>query len=182
MQIGDQLRSTVESFQDLVGYRAQLERARRLRARLYIEPDWGEDRSTEFQDDMLSTFQAIWHVKDWVRNDPILCTAQYVAQRDAIVAAAEASPILNVCQDICNGTKHFKLTSPRSGTTGGAKVKHLSHTRVSGFTVEMDCVVETGLQDVNGNPEVRSGKELTAEGIKEWERILTVNNLPITPR
>lgn len=182
MQIGDQFRSTVESYQGLVGYGAQLDRARRMRKRLYNETEWAVDRSTEFQDDMLNTFQAIWHVKDWVKNDPLLSTAQHATKQQAIIDAAHASPILKICADVCNGTKHFKLTTPRSGTGDGAKLEHLSVTRVGGFTIDMDCSIDTGIRDANGDPIFQSGKTLAADGIKEWERILTDNGLPIAQR
>ncbi len=182
MQITDQFRTTVESYQGLMGYGAQLDRARRMWARLYSETEWAEDRSTEFQDDMMNTFQAIWHVKDWVKNDPILSTAKYGAKQQAIIAAAHASPILKICADICNGTKHFKLTMPRSGTGDGAKLDNLSVTRVGGFTVDMDCSIDTGIRDANGDPIFKSGKTLAAEGIKEWERILVDHGLPIAQR
>jgi len=34
--------------------------------------EWGTIDDVAFQDDMWNFFQACWHVKDWVRHDPLV--------------------------------------------------------------------------------------------------------------
>ena len=51
-----------------VGYRDQLDRARRFLAR--VEGPHASD--VDFQDMMWACFQNCWHIRDWVENDPLL--------------------------------------------------------------------------------------------------------------
>ncbi len=74
--------------------------------------DWGMDfNDLASQDDMWNLFQACWHIKDWVKHDPVV--PQPV--KDAIKQEAESNPLLLMCHDVCNGAKHLKLTTPRGG-------------------------------------------------------------------
>jgi hypothetical protein len=75
--------------------------------------DWQDSgMGTEhFLDELYATFQAIWHLKDWLRNDPhVTVTGQaiddWLNSRDSV---------LLVAADLANGSKHFALTNPRSG-------------------------------------------------------------------
>jgi hypothetical protein len=146
-----------------IGYRDQLDRTRRYLERVESaasDLDWGTDFNEHvFQDDMWSLFQACWHVKDWVRHDPLVSEAL----KEAIRQQAESSPILLMCHDICNGTKHLKLTTPRGG---GARFDSTESTHESGFLVRVDCWIDDG----TGNR--LSGKELARKCITEWEQIL----------
>lgn len=55
-------------------------------------------------------FEAVHHLKDWLRNDP----ASGVTKPDA-EAVISASTALQVCADLANGSKHLVLTSTRTG-------------------------------------------------------------------
>ena len=154
------------------GYRDQLDRARRMLDRVESaasDEEWGTFNDVAFQDDMWSFFQACWHVKDWVRHDPLVPNAI----KTAIRQQAEASPLLLMCHDICNGTKHLKLTIPRGG---GARYDSTESTHISGFVVNIDCWIDDG----SG---VRiPGKEFARKCIAEWEQILRGHGLAIARR
>ncbi|MCH8895788.1 MAG: hypothetical protein IH927_05950 [Proteobacteria bacterium] len=86
-------------------YREQLERVRRFLVRVQ-----NEDRDSIGYDDYLwAFFQNAWHLKDWIKNDSSISTKS----RERIRKAAEASDELQVCADLANRSKHFKLTNKR---------------------------------------------------------------------
>jgi hypothetical protein len=155
------------------GYRDQLYRARRMLDRVEsaaADLDWGtEFNDLAFQDDMWNCFQACWHVKDWVKHDPLV--PQPV--KDAIKLQAESSKLLLMCHDICNGTKHLKLTTPRGG---GARFESTESTHESGFLVRVDCWIDDG----SGTRIL--GKEFVRKCIAEWEQILRGHGLATARR
>jgi hypothetical protein len=110
---------------------------------------------------MWAFFQNCWHIKDWVKHDPLVPSAT----KEIIVDMAENQSVdLKMCQQLCNGTKHL-------GARPGAKHSRIESEYVDGFTVDMDCVIE----DASGN--LISGKDLASRCIAEWERILNSQSL-----
>lgn len=86
-------------------HREQFNRVLRFLARIQ-----GEERNAvDYDDDLWSFFQNVWHLKDWVRNDPSIPKDV----RDRVVDSAESSEVLQVCADLANRSKHFKLTNKR---------------------------------------------------------------------
>ena len=128
--------------------------------------DWGEINDVAFQDDMWSFFQACWHIKDWVRHDPLVP----LQIKEAIKQQAEATKVLLMCHDLCNGTKHLKLTTPRGG---GARYHSTESTLVGGFVVAIDGWIG------DGNGQQISAKDLARQCLEEWERILQSHGLAI---
>lgn len=150
-----------------IGYRNQLDRARRMLERIETAAsnlDFIEIDDVAFQDDVWSFFQACWHVKDWVRHDPLVPQAT----KDAIKQQAERSRVLLMCHDVCNGTKHLKLTTPRAG---GARYHSTESKLEGGLVVSMDGWIDDGA----GNH--ISAKSLARQCIAEWERILQGHGL-----
>jgi hypothetical protein len=157
---------TIQSTHGATGYRHQLDRARRFldRAERSFE-DLSEMDEVEFQDMMWSFFQHCWHVKDWVRHDPLATDIQ----KNAVIRTVEQSTTLGMCRDLCNGTKHLKL-HPRSGPT--AQHRHIETTIApERGHLEIDCILDDGA----GN--LISGKQLARDCITEWERILESEGL-----
>jgi hypothetical protein len=140
------------------------------RARRFLDRVEGPQASdVEFQDMMWAFFQACWHLKDWVKNDPLPSDVQ----KEAVIDQAHASSVLGICRDLCNGTKHLGLDrTPSSGT--GAAHDHVAITIVPGESSTIDCIVQDGF----GHP--ISSKQLARDCLKEWERILQSKNLNIT--
>jgi hypothetical protein len=151
------------------GYRHQLDRARRFLDRVaQMRHDRDSDHSDhDFQDMMWAAFQNCWHVKDWVKNDPNLSEPQ----KHAVLTMAHASLDLCACADLCNGTKHLRLTSAKTAARHG----HIDSVfnAPGGILLGRECIVT----DANGD-EI-SGVVLCRRGIEEWERILTSQNLSI---
>lgn len=64
-----------------------------------------------WEDDVHAFFQNCHHLKDWLINDP-----DFTQRSRAEIESHVSSYPLNICADICNGTKHLLLNrKPRSG-------------------------------------------------------------------
>jgi hypothetical protein len=144
----------------VTGYRDQLDRMRRYLARVLKHER--QPYVSDYQDDVWSFFQACWHLKDWVRKDPLMDQTA----KDRIKAAVEASPVLAIANDMANGTKHLGAHKPRAGASH-------AHTQIitSGPESRLESVI-----DVNG---VYMLASVVAKAcVAEWERILTAEGLP----
>jgi hypothetical protein len=152
----------VKTWAGFVGYRHQLDRARRF----LIRVDGPHASDVDFQDMMWAFFQNCWHIRDWVEHDPLL--ARRTAVRDAVLAAALKSRNLRRCAKLCNGTKHL---NPRRN----ARHSHVNTTIVPGSNQprELDCLIRLS------RGKLVSGKQLAHDCLAEWERILKAQGLAV---
>src|SRR5829696_4573865 len=92
------------------GWQSQWERVQRrlddVRA-VYTGRPGGTDAAI---DTVQSFFEAVHHLKDWLRNDP--SSGINKAAGDKMISR---SLVLQLCADLANGSKHLKLTSSRTG-------------------------------------------------------------------
>lgn len=63
-------------------------------------------------DVMIFSCQSMWHLKDWILNDPEFGAKDYRALR----ADIHSSRCLLVCADLANGSKHLSLDQPKTGS------------------------------------------------------------------
>ena len=103
---------------------------------------------------------------DWLRHDPEVKSPI----KDAINQQVESSRVLLICHDVCNGTKHLKLTAPRAG---GARYHSTESTIEGGLVVSIDGWID------DGTGKRLSAKDLARQCVAEWERILQSHGLPI---
>lgn len=146
-----------------IGYRDQLDRARRFLDRLEQPIDSDDDSAmtdVDFQDMVWAFFQNCWHVKDWVQHDPQVPAAT----KAAVIDLAHRSAALLLCQELCNGTKHL-------GARPGAAHDHIDMTIVPGGPIIMDCLID------NGAGTLVSGRMLAHQCISEWVMILNSKGL-----
>lgn len=114
------------------GWQDQWYRILRWRERVRQSRDDGRSDAlgTEgYRDEVFALFQAMWHLKDWLKNDPSF--EQLTGVEDWIV---DHSSALLVAADVANGSKHMTLSNPRAHESGqtrndvhihvGAWVKH----------------------------------------------------------
>jgi hypothetical protein len=151
-----------------IGYRDQLDRARRFLERMEQSVDDMDDEGmtdVDFQDMVWAFFQNCWHVKDWVDHDPVVS----LVTKQAVLAQAYRSVVLNVCQDMCNGTKHL-------GARQGASHDHVDTTIVPGGPIIRDCLIDSGAG------QLVSGRMLARQCIAEWVSILQSQGLETARR
>ena len=79
----------------------------------FSRDDWRNDGSgTEhYRDEVFALFQALWHLKDWLKNDPALPAPVGVAVETWIVGEGH---LLKVAADVANGSKHMTLDRMRA--------------------------------------------------------------------
>ncbi len=158
----------VQSRAGHIGYRDQLDRTRRFLDRIE-QPAYGLDgrrmTDVDFQDMVWAFFQNCWHVKDWVRHDPLVDQAT----KDAVWARVDQSVVLGICKQMCNGTKHL-------GVRPGASHDHIDTTIEPGGQTTMDCLID------DGAGALVSGKVLARQCVHEWESILQSHGLVTTRR
>jgi hypothetical protein len=64
------------------------------------------DRESDcYRDEAYAFFQNAHHFKDWLKNDPAVS-----ARVGDVESMIEGSQNLRLCADLCNGSKHLKLT------------------------------------------------------------------------
>ena len=92
-------------------YKDQLERVDRLMTIVEADNQYELIGGLETIDIILFACQSMWHLKDWVRNDPLF-GARNVGELQKDI---HASSCLRVCADIANGSKHLSLDRPKVG-------------------------------------------------------------------
>jgi hypothetical protein len=159
-----------------IGYRDQLDRARRFLERMEWSVDDMDDEGmteVDFQDMVWAFFQNCWHVKDWVANDRNVPSAA----RNGVIAMALASVPLRVCEQLCNGTKLLgRARKKRRSKVRVAIHDHIETTIVRGGSITRDCMID------NGTGKLVSGRLLARQFIGEWESILQSHGLATARR
>ena len=123
------------------------------------------DRPSDFyQDQVYAFFQNCYHLKDWMKNDE---SVGVVA--DKIEEFISNNEELRLCADICNGTKHLRLTSPRSGQDprfGQRKFKVKVGSPPTTISVKYSI-------DTSGGP--LDAFELATKCLQAWETFIRSN-------
>ncbi|MGW6502985.1 hypothetical protein [Nonomuraea angiospora] len=98
------------------GWRDQYERMLRSRARLAEAADPSSIGSDEARDRLYHFFQDAFHLRDWLYNsdDPAVRVKAAVLKNQQNTYI-KTTPVLALCADLCNGTKHFTLTRAETG-------------------------------------------------------------------
>ncbi len=116
-------------------------------------------------DTVQSFFEAAHHLKDWLGNDPSSGVTK--ATGDSLI---NASPVLQLCADLANGSKHLVLTSSRTGDPSTTIARN-----------DVDVLVGTGTS-VHRFYVASAGKEydvlqLAEDAVTEWTRFLSGRGL-----
>lgn len=134
------------------GYRDQLDRVRRFLHRMQD----AHEGEVEFQDMAWSFFQQCWHLKDWLRHDPLVPPAV----KDTVLRKVGQSITLGLCEDLCCANR--RLSAP--GTASRAASAHY------------DCVVD------DGRGSALMARSFAQACVAEWEVILHSCGLATAPR
>jgi hypothetical protein len=126
---------------------------------------------TQYEDDLWSFFQNCWHLKDWIKNDDTLDAKI----RTKIVDEAHASPALMVCADLANASKHLKL-DPKY-----RKNKQYPNARNEELhvVIDTDASVSLDFMIAQDRAPIMGARDAASMALTEWERILTVNGVPL---
>lgn len=151
-------------------YQEQYERVKRLYTRINPSTqDHGDQKS--YEDDLLSFFQAAWHLKDFIKNDKSLVAFD-------IECVVKNYNVLMVCADIAIGSKHLQNINERVGakhskTDVRITVPPLELSSLESDTIPiLNCISHYSyyFKDDNGNEynAIRLGSEI----ITAWNEII----------
>lgn len=93
------------------GWRDQYERMLRSHKRLKEAAGPSNIGSDEARDALYRFFQDAYHLKDWIKQDPALTSAN----KSDIEALFNRTIHMQITVDLCNATKHLRLTTTRTG-------------------------------------------------------------------
>lgn len=81
-----------------------------------------DDLGTEgYRDEVFALYQAIWHLKDWLKNDVALDPHL----RQSVEAWVRADgDLLQVAADVANGSKHMSQTAEHQRANGSAQTRN----------------------------------------------------------
>ena len=117
----------------------------------------------EFDDLLHFTIQSMWHMKDWILNDPSLSPEI----KKTITIDIHSRRCLLICADLANGTKHMSLRTSKTGFTfTGQTGMHLDgkHNICMRY-------YEIQSSDPSDSYHLMEIRDLLAECRKAWEEI-----------
>lgn len=112
-------------------------------------------------DTVLSFFEAIHHLKDWLVNDPMSGITKNEAE-----SLINRSPMLRLCADLANGSKHLSLTRSRTGD----RSTDIARNDVTVFVGTGTAAHRFYVQSGNKEHEVR---DIAEAAVGEWTQFLT---------
>lgn len=155
------------------GWIDQWNRVSRWRERVLRDRDEWQNTglgTEHFLDELHATFQAIWHLKDWLHND----IHAAVTKKDIEDWVKTRGSVLLVAADLANGSKHFDLLNQRAGGS------HQSRADVRVY-VGQGVQATFYVQDEQSHTEWEA-VDLADACIAEWRQFLTETGLPIPDR
>jgi hypothetical protein len=95
----------LDSLHRVGGWKEQFERVRRWNERVQRTSPHSRERpfATEQLDDVYAFFMNCYHLRDLLKNSKVI-------GQDKLDDFFAKNPEMQVCQDICNGLKHFDLS------------------------------------------------------------------------
>jgi hypothetical protein len=122
--------------------------------------------SDYYRDEAYSFFQNAYHFKDWLKNDPAVSAR--VSDVESVVAGSQN---LRLCGDLCNGSKHLRLTAPKESadTKLGKQEFRLA--------VGGESPIISAKYEVNSGGKAYDAYTLAQACMAEWESYLAAKGL-----
>lgn len=158
------------------GWQEQYYRMKRSYQRL-LQASQGTDPTAQSSEDVRDTlyhfFQDAYHLKDWIGNDSAVATTG----RRLDVQYINNSTILQLCADLCNGTKHLSLSRTRTGdlSTGFSSQNVNVYLSTAGSNQSPGHVEHSW--EVTCNNVNYDAVQLAGDVITEWDNVLRTEGL-----
>ncbi len=118
--------------------------------------------------------QAVWHLRDWLDNDPRIALPS-----EELKAFAVDDPALQLVADVANGTKHSWLNARR---TNGVTIGHAAWFG-SGDVDDPDSIarvrITAAIEAEDGDADYRELVDIGWDGLVAWRRWLEAIGLVI---
>lgn len=119
-----------------------------------------------YQDDLYAFFINCYHLKDWIKNDPEIPGKVKNDIENFITKTEE----LSICADICNGSKHLKLKTPRKNSNTKVQAKHFSLYLGQGPIIHIEY-------DIESDGKIYDAHLLATKCLRAWDNFISKNQL-----
>jgi hypothetical protein len=151
-------------------YEEQFERVKRYLSKFEEINDGKihDQSSSHYDDDVYAFFQACYHLKDWIRNDPACSSWSNV--EDYI----NNNPKLQICGDLCNALKHLVLDRHRSTENPNFAGSGITLSIENGFGVDKEFYISIKYI-ISTNSGTIDAFALAEDCVKAWETFIQSN-------
>jgi hypothetical protein len=118
--------------------------------------------SDHYIDEIHAFFLNCYHLKDWIKHDGTVP----VSRQQQVEALINSSRGLKLCADICNGLKHLRLTTSRSGENpvfGRKQFAVTLGTEPTTISLKYEVDTDSGPTDAF---------EIATECVQAWDRFV----------
>lgn len=110
-----------------------------------------------------------YHIKDWLKSEGVSGVEEFI----------NSKPMLRLCADLCNGSKHKLLSSPREVNDPVMSINN-SELTCDMTTITCDATIPIGGHTVR--MALTSGKEVEIldfanQVVENWESFFSANNI-----
>lgn len=153
-------------------HRDQFARVERYLARFqeFVEGRPHTRSSEHYQDDVYAFFQNCYHLKDWIKYDPV-CAGWQPPVEDVVNQSAD----LCLCADLCNGLKHLALTHRPRSDQSPEFAQVAVHVIVADAFTERESVHLQSTYTIRTASGLLDGYELAQRCVAAWRRYLAAN-------
>jgi len=171
------------------GWQSQWARVHRRLADVRVVYTGRPGSTDDAVDTVLSFFEAVHHLKDWLANDQLSGMGKTAG--DSLI---NGSRMLRLCADLANGSKHLELTSSRTGDksteiarndvnvyAGTGTAAHRFYVQSAGAEYDVLEIAEAAVSEwteflTRQGPLVIQIAEAT---VAEWTRFLSGQGIPL---
>lgn len=123
-----------------------------------------------YRDELYATFQALWHLKDWLKNDTDQQVADIGKRAEKWLETTDAKH-LQIAADVAHGSKHLRVDDKRAD--GSSQTRNDAEVRIG-----------RGVRHTFWIEDARDGTEyeavdLAERCIEEWRTFLSDNKLSL---
>jgi hypothetical protein len=119
-------------------------------------------------DTALSFFESVHHLKDWLVNDPLSGISEATVE-----SLIRQNPVLRICADLANGSKHLVLTRSRTGDVSTAITRNDVMIYVGTGTAAHRFYVQSAKKEYDV-------RDIAEEAVAIWTKFLTSQGSRIT--
>jgi hypothetical protein len=140
------------------------------------QPRTDAEGTEGYRDELFALYQALWHLKDWLKNDPMTAYAEGGPGKTVETWLTTTAVYLPIAADVANRTKHMRQ-KPAMKRAGGSEPTRNDVTIAIGRGVMHTFYI----QDQREGGEEYEAVNLAERCIDEWRGFLAAHKLDPDP-
>jgi hypothetical protein len=135
-----------------------------------VEHEAGQDHDSEYyKDRVYSFFQNCYHLKDWMKNDS---DVTLIVSKSDIENFVKSEYELKICGDVCNGSKHSRITTYKIDPNTGLK------NTVWNMALGGGKPILSANFNIECKDQIYDALELARKCVGNWDEFIIKHNLP----